>query len=57
MLQVPNVLLIDTEGWDGMVLKGAAKTLSSGKVGYILFEINKYKPCWNSAMVTSALLS
>ena len=40
----PEVLTIDTEGYDALVLMSAARTLSSGHVGYIEFEYNFVQP-------------
>ena len=35
-----EVLLIDAEGHDPNVMKGAARTLASGTIGYLEFEVN-----------------
>jgi len=40
----PSVLSIDTEGFDALVLRGAAQTLASGRVGYLEFEYHRYAP-------------
>ena len=40
----PSVLSIDTEGFDPLVLRGAAQTLASGRVGYLEFEYHRYAP-------------
>lgn len=40
----PSVLSVDTEGFDPLVLRGAAQTLASGRVGYLEFEYHRYAP-------------
>jgi FkbM family methyltransferase len=40
----PLVLSIDTEGFDGLVLKGARRTLRSGGVGLLAFEFHGNGP-------------
>ena len=42
--KIPTVLTIDTEGFDALVLFGAARTLSSGGVAYLEFEYHGMPP-------------
>mmetsp|Transcript_43834 Transcript_43834/g.99082 ORF Transcript_43834/g.99082 Transcript_43834/m.99082 type:complete len:351 (-) Transcript_43834:199-1251(-) len=40
----PYLLSVDTEGFDALVLRGAARTLASGQVGYVEFEYHRLQP-------------
>ena len=40
----PAILTIDTEGSDALVLRGAAETLASGRVGFLEFEFHEFGP-------------
>ena len=41
---IPDIMTVDTEGSDALVLLGAAKTLASGRVGYLEFEYHAIGP-------------
>jgi hypothetical protein len=42
--RAPDVVAIDTEGFDALVLRGAAQTLASGRVGLLEFEYHSFAP-------------
>jgi FkbM family methyltransferase len=44
---VPYLLAVDTEGFDALVLRGANRTLATGKVKYIEFEYHNIAPWRN----------
>jgi len=44
---VPYLLAVDTEGFDALVLRGANRTLTTGKVKYIEFEYHNIAPWRN----------
>jgi len=43
----PYLLVVDTEGYDGLVLQGANRTLASGRVKYLEFEFHNIPPWRN----------
>jgi len=48
-----DVLIIDTEGWDAEVLKGAKRTLT--KVRYLEFEVHRDLAPWSSTSLRSVV--
>eukprot|EP00928_Gymnodinium_smaydae_P094774 TRINITY_DN8014_c0_g3_i1.p1 TRINITY_DN8014_c0_g3~~TRINITY_DN8014_c0_g3_i1.p1 ORF type:complete len:371 (+),score=40.72 TRINITY_DN8014_c0_g3_i1:71-1114(+) len=52
-LQTPDVMLIDTEGYDAEVLKGAKKTLA--KVRYLEFEVHRDLYPWSKTQLKTVV--
>lgn len=52
--RVPPFVTIDAEGNDALVIRGANKTLASGKVKYLEFEHQKYR-AWSKLLLEDTI--